>query len=475
MFAADKWQHLLETLRAVVTRASFAPVAVVTITAVLGITCCFLVGASLEENLREKGRALSSSLTTVVVDPFIMGEYDRIRKIFEASQQADKDVQYVVMLSNRGDVIASTDPDMKQGNALSKADIEPYLVAQETTRASRTNEVFDVLVPMAIEDQHMILRIGMSQRRKNAVLANIELEVFVFVALASWVSWTLVKKLSIANKQLQEAVGVLGASVDQILSSITESMKSSRETATAVQETTITVQQLKETSRLSSETAKRVYDSAQRSNEISSSGRRATEETLEGMSTIRTQMGEAVKSMVQLGEKSQDIVDIIATVDDLARRANLLAVNAAIEAAKAGEHGKGFAVVAQEVRDMAAQSKGATARVRAILDEIGNAASSAAHATELGAKSVDSVVNQSSKATDSIVQLATSVTESSMAAATIASTSRQQEHGADQVVESMAGIKTAADRNLQAMGRLEEAGQNLAKLRNRLMELVLRY
>jgi methyl-accepting chemotaxis protein len=475
MLAAAREHKVMNLARTVINRASFAPVAVVTITAVLGITCCALVGSALDENLKEKGRALSTSLTSVVVDPFVMGEYDRIRKIFEASQQADKDVQYVVMLSNRGDIIASTDPEMKQGATLSKPQLEPYNVTAYSTRAGLGKEVFDVLVPMAVEDQHMILRIGMSQRRKNGLLLNIEMQVVFFVILASLVSWSLVKNLSIANKQLHEAVGVLGNSVDQILSSIDESMTSSRETATAVQETTVTVQQLKETSRLSSETAKRVFDSARRSNEISAAGRRATEETLEGMSTIRSQMDAAVKSMVQLGEKSQDIVDIISTVDDLSRRANLLAVNAAIEAAKAGEHGKGFAVVAQEVRDMAAQSKGATTRVRAILDEIGNAASSAAQATELGARSVDTVVNQSSKATDSIVLLANSVTESSTAAATIATISRQQEEGADQVVHSMSGIKEAADRNVSAMGRLETAGLTLSSLRNQLRELVTRY
>ncbi len=103
-----------------------------------------------------------------------------------------------------------------------------------------------------------------------------------------------------------------------------------------------------------------------------------------GMNRIREQMEGIAESIVRLSEQSQAIGEIIATVNDLAEQSNLLAVNAAIEAAQAGEQGKGFAVVAQEVRSLAEQSKQATAQVRGILSDIQKATSAAVHGDRTG-------------------------------------------------------------------------------------------
>ena len=81
-------------------------------------------------------------------------------------------------------------------------------------------------------------------------------------------------------------------------------------------------------------------------------------------------MQSVAESIVKLTEQNQSIGEIIDTVNDLAEQSNLLAINASIEAQRAGEQGSGFAVVAQEVRDLAQKSKGATAQVQTILDDI---------------------------------------------------------------------------------------------------------
>src|SRR5690606_19068004 len=103
--------------------------------------------------------------------------------------------------------------------------------------------------------------------------------------------------------------------------------------------------------------------------------------------------------------QSQSIGSIIATVDDLAEQSNLLAVNAAIEAAKAGEQGKGFAVVAQEVRNLAEQSKESTKQVRQILNDIQKSVSSVGMATEQGSKAAESGIKQAEGAARAIHQL----------------------------------------------------------------------
>jgi methyl-accepting chemotaxis protein len=108
--------------------------------------------------------------------------------------------------------------------------------------------------------------------------------------------------------------------------------------------------------------------------------------SIEGMKKIQTQMESIAESVVKLSEQSQAIGEIIASVNDLAEQSNLLAVNAAIEAAKAGEQGKGFAVVAQEVKSLAEQSKQATSQVRTIFNDIQKATTAAVLATEQGAR-----------------------------------------------------------------------------------------
>src|SRR6185437_10071117 len=124
-------------------------------------------------------------------------------------------------------------------------------------------------------------------------------------------------------------------------------------------------------------------------------GRRAVEDSIDGMAQIRLQMELIAESIVRLSEQSQAIGEIIATVNDLAEQSNLLAVNASIEAAKAGEHGKGFAVVAQEVKSLAVQSRQATAQVRSLLNDIQKATGSAVSAAEQGSRVVEAGAKQS--------------------------------------------------------------------------------
>ncbi|CAN5594105.1 hypothetical protein BH10CYA1_BH10CYA1_10590 [soil metagenome] len=286
---------------------------------------------------------------------------------------------------------------------------------------------------------------------------------------------SMVENMSSATSQIKSAVEVLSSAVNNIMASVADSASGATQTATAVTETTTTVEEVRQTSHIANQKAKNVAESAQKSAQISTMGRKSTEETIQGMKRIREQMDLIADSMVRLSEKSQSIVEIIATVDDLAQQSNLLAVNASIEAAKAGDLGRGFAVVAQEVKSMSDQSKQATAQVRKILGEIQQATTSAAMATELGSRAVDAAVTQSNQAGEAITTLANSVIESANAAAQIAVSSQQQLAGVDQVATAMLGIKDATAQNLIAIKRVEEATLTLQELGGTLKVLTKRY
>jgi methyl-accepting chemotaxis protein len=277
------------------------------------------------------------------------------------------------------------------------------------------------------------------------------------------------------TREIQESISVLSSSAQEIVATTTQVATAATETATAVSETTTTVEEVKQTAQLSSQKAKYVSEAAQKVALVSQGGKKSAAESIDAMKQIREQMESIAESIVRLSEQSQAIGEIMLTVNDLAEQSNLLAVNASIEAAKAGEQGRGFAVVAQEVRNLADQSKQATAQVRGILGEIQKATNAAVMVTEQGSKAVEVGVQQAARAGESVQQLAESIAEAAQAAAQIAASSQQQMAGMDQVAQAMESIKTASTQNVASTKQTESAAKNIDDLGRRLKELVAVY
>jgi len=275
--------------------------------------------------------------------------------------------------------------------------------------------------------------------------------------------------------QLTEGANVLGTAASEIVASTIQLAASASQSAAAVSQTTTTVEEVRQTAQVASQKARNVSDSAQRAAQSSVDGRKSTADVGAAMARIRQQMEAISASMARLSEQSQTIGQIIATVEDLAVQSNLLAVNAAIEAAKAGEHGKGFGVVAQEVKSLAEQSRQATTQVRTILGDIQKATTTAVMATEQGGKAVEAGTRQTEVAGEAIQALIGSVNEAAQAATQIAASSQQQMVGVDQVAGAMESIKQASSQNVAGAKQLETAARNLHELGQRLTLMVERY
>jgi methyl-accepting chemotaxis protein len=259
-------------------------------------------------------------------------------------------------------------------------------------------------------------------------------------------------------------IATLTAAAGEILASTAQGSASASETAAAVSETTATVEEVKQTALLSSQKARLVAESAQQAVQTAAGGRRALDATAHGMHDIQEKMEAIAATIVRLSERSHAIGEITATVGTLAEQSNLLAVNAAIEAAKAGEHGKGFAVVAQEVKSLAEQSRRATSQVREILGEIQKNVGAAVMITEQGAKTVAHGVGQAADAGHAISQLAERIEEAAQAAVQIAASSQQQLAGMDQVVLAMENIQQASSENAAGSRQAAASAQNLHAL-----------
>ena len=276
-------------------------------------------------------------------------------------------------------------------------------------------------------------------------------------------------------KDISESVNLLASSSSEILVATTQIATGSAETASAITETTTTVEEVRQAAQLSSQKASRVSENAQQVVQVTQIGQKAVDETLSGMQEIQNQMESMANTIVRLSEQSQQIGGIIASVTDVADQSNLLAVNAAIEAAKAGEQGKGFAVVAQEIKNLAQQSKQATIQVRNILTDIQKATSSAVMATEQTTKAVENGVRQSAQAGDAIKKLAESSTKAVEAATQIVASSLQQTVGMDQIGLAMQNINQAGAENATSMVQAEKAAKSLNELGQKLKVLVEQY
>jgi methyl-accepting chemotaxis protein len=273
-------------------------------------------------------------------------------------------------------------------------------------------------------------------------------------------------------EKVKETVNILSSSSSEILAATTQVASGTSETATAISETTTTVEEVRQAAQLSSRKAQNLSENAEKVVQISRTGQKAVEETAAGMLHIRNQMESIANTIVRLSEQGQSIGGIIATVTDLADQSNLLAVNAAIEAAGAGEQGRRFAVVAQEIRSLAEQSKQATAQVRDILNDLQKATSAAVMATEQGNKAVNAGVKQSAQAGEAIETLSKSTEEAMQVAIQIVTSSKQQEVGMDQICTAMENINQAGVETVASMRQSEEAAKNLHELGNKLKEMM---
>jgi methyl-accepting chemotaxis protein len=286
---------------------------------------------------------------------------------------------------------------------------------------------------------------------------------------------TMVENLRELNRQVSEGVGVLGSSTSAILAGTTQVAAGTNQAAAVITQTAVTLDEVKQTALVSTQKARYVSETAQKAQQVSQTGRRSVEDAIEGMQQIREQMEMIADSIMRLSEQTQAIGEIIASVNDLSEQSNLLAVNAAIEAAKAGEHGVGFAVVALEVKSLAAQSRQATAQVRSILGEIQKATSNAVVAAEQGAKVVDAGARQSKDAGEAIQRLTDSIAESASAASQIAVSAQQQLVGMDQLAQAMGNIRNTTTHNMDSTRQAELAAHRLHELGQRLKGMVGRY
>jgi methyl-accepting chemotaxis protein len=284
-------------------------------------------------------------------------------------------------------------------------------------------------------------------------------------AIAIWISRQAARRLGRMAQRVHSAA-------TEIMSGVSQQVAGATQQAVAVQETVATVDELVQTAEQAVQRAQAVASRAQTSVDVVTKGKDSLEESTVGMSAMRDQVTQMAQSILDLTRRAQSIGDIVETVEAIAAETHLLALNAAIEAARAGEHGRGFAVVAGEVKELADQSKAATANVSKIISEIERGTDLAVVATEEGTKSAEAAADLIAEVGQTIAELGETIASAALAAEQIAGSSRQQAAATTQISEAMRNVDTVMEQNVAAAKQAEETARALTDLSTELQQLV---
>jgi len=239
-------------------------------------------------------------------------------------------------------------------------------------------------------------------------------------------------------------------------------------TSSAVEELTVSMKQVSNNAEASAEAARRALDAAEQ-------GNRAVRDTLEGMQRIRSSVQATAKKIKSLGDRSLEISEIINVINDITEQTNLLALNAAIEAARAGEAGRGFAVVADEVRKLAEHSRSATKDIAALIKAIQAETNEAVVVMEEGTREVEvgaSLADQAGKALEAISSV---VRQSAELVQEISLASKQQVRGTEGVANAMQIISGITRQTTQGARQTAGTVGNMVKLSEQLNEALAQF
>lgn len=265
-------------------------------------------------------------------------------------------------------------------------------------------------------------------------------------------------------RQTQESSRRLEQSASDILSATEQAASGSAEQAASISQTTATMEELASTYRQIAENADQVVNMAEASLGSAEAGQQAVANTLNAMEDIKGRTQTSASRILALGERSQQIGQVLSIINAIADQTKILALNAAIEAARAGEAGKGFSVVAIEIRKLAESVVESTSEISTIMTEIQAAANELVMSTEQELKQVQEGVELAHDTGENLDQILEMVEQTTVAAKEISAATQQQKSATDQVVKAMREVASVAQQTAAGSRQVASSAESLSAM-----------
>jgi methyl-accepting chemotaxis protein len=285
----------------------------------------------------------------------------------------------------------------------------------------------------------------------------------------------MVQALRELVRQIRDASDAMSVSASQFDKTAAELNRSSgnqhataAETARIVEEMTHSIDQV-------AQSAQAAVEVSGQANETAKTGQRVVVDAAKEMARIAESVSDSAKNVAALGQRSHEISNIVEVIKAVADQTNLLALNAAIEAARAGEQGRGFAVVADEVRSLAQRTTTATAEISRTIEAIQSETRNAVAAMEAGNSRVRTGVDLANSGASALDAILTGMDKSLLSINEIATATEEQSSATHEIAGQVENIARVSEKSAHDTGQLVDAARQLQSLSKSLQQNVGRF